>query len=383
MGITASNNPTECSPVVLTRFIGEFASLSALETAHPTAQAGSYAIVNQSGTDVIYYFSTADDEWFTNSGGPLGTTPTLQQVLNEGSTATFTSADGDVLQIDEVVNSGTDFYHQKSLTSSDSNNQVSESLAPYQSIRQGNFSNVTYQATNQDIVAPINQTSGFMNLVRSLYKEIFSSSHTGSWNLFFPTPKTGASVVNVNIEMPYKEVAGTYRVATQDEIFEELDVFKTENFIDFTSSGQGQLNAKADVKKARLTSMIQNNTSTQLNTALTFYAEANEVYYVEYDLIGGGSGAAGARFIINAPSGSSGSFTALSIQSTNNIIPSGLFGVGSLSNTIATASTSQKINIVGVFTNGSTAGNVILSFASGGAQTTQLQSGSRLIAIKA
>lgn len=69
MGIKASNNPTDCSPVVLTRFIGEFASLLALQTAHPTASSGSYAIVNQSGTDVIYYFSTADNEWFTNSGG--------------------------------------------------------------------------------------------------------------------------------------------------------------------------------------------------------------------------------------------------------------------------------------------------------------------------
>ena len=90
MGITASNNPTECSPVVLTRFIGEFASLSALETSHPTAPSGSYAIVNQSGNDVIYYFSTADNEWFTNSGGSVGTTPTLQQVHDEDNTISDT-----------------------------------------------------------------------------------------------------------------------------------------------------------------------------------------------------------------------------------------------------------------------------------------------------
>lgn len=142
----------------------------------------------------------------------------FKNVLDNGSTAIFTSTDGDVLQIDEVVNSFSDFYHQKSITSANNENQVLESLAAYQSIRNGNFSNATYQATNQDVVAPINGTSGFMNLVRNLYKEIFSSGHTGSWNLFFPTPKTGATTVNVNINMPYREKTGDYSVATIDLI---------------------------------------------------------------------------------------------------------------------------------------------------------------------
>jgi hypothetical protein len=68
MAITASNNPTECSPVILTRFIGEFASLFALQSAYPTAASGSYAIINQAGTDVTYYYSVADAVWFALSG---------------------------------------------------------------------------------------------------------------------------------------------------------------------------------------------------------------------------------------------------------------------------------------------------------------------------
>jgi hypothetical protein len=75
MPITASNNPFECVPVVLTRFVGEFHSLVALQAAYPTAASGSYAIVNESGTDVVYNYSLADNQWFTNTNNAGGSTP--------------------------------------------------------------------------------------------------------------------------------------------------------------------------------------------------------------------------------------------------------------------------------------------------------------------
>ena len=87
MGITASQNPFECNPAVPARFIGEFASLAALEAAHPTAPAGSYAVVNQSGDDLIYYYSVTDGAWFTQSGIP-GSTPGINAVLTVDDTVT-------------------------------------------------------------------------------------------------------------------------------------------------------------------------------------------------------------------------------------------------------------------------------------------------------
>jgi hypothetical protein len=124
--ILASNNPFECNPAVPARFIGEFASLVALETAHPTAPEGSYAVVNQSGDDLIYYYSVTDASWFTQAGGGIpeapedgdiygrkdggwesvfgGTTPTLPQVLLQGD-RTIRNADGDgetILEADDI-----------------------------------------------------------------------------------------------------------------------------------------------------------------------------------------------------------------------------------------------------------------------------------------
>lgn len=177
-------------------------------------------------------------------------TKSLQNVLDVGSTATFTSSGGDILQIDEVINTAFDFYHKKSLISADSENEISESLAPYQSIRQGNFTNATYQAINQDVISPINETSGFMNLVRSFYKEIFSNSHSGGWSLFYPTPKTGSGGINVNINLPYREISGDYSVATIDLIDDYA------NDAAAASSGRipvGGLYHTAGIVKVRLT----------------------------------------------------------------------------------------------------------------------------------
>lgn len=85
MGVKATQNPLECTPAVLSRFLGEFASLVALQTAHPLPTSGSYAVVNETGSDLIYYWSDADQDYFTpQSAG--GGSQNLQQVLENGQT---------------------------------------------------------------------------------------------------------------------------------------------------------------------------------------------------------------------------------------------------------------------------------------------------------
>jgi hypothetical protein len=104
MAIIASQNPFECTPATPARFIGEFPSLSALQTAHPTAPGGSYAVVNADGADLIYYYSLTDEDWFTQEGGP-GSTPTLPQVLAQGD-RTIRNSDGDgetILELNDRV----------------------------------------------------------------------------------------------------------------------------------------------------------------------------------------------------------------------------------------------------------------------------------------
>lgn len=110
MAITASQNLFECSPATPARFIGEFASLSALETAHPTAPAGSYAVVNAEGADLIYYYSITDEAWFTPSSDPSGI-PTLPQVLAQGD-RTIRLSDGDGETILELNDRGKLVYNQ-------------------------------------------------------------------------------------------------------------------------------------------------------------------------------------------------------------------------------------------------------------------------------
>lgn len=140
----------------------------------------------------------------------------LQNILTNGSTATFTSADGDILQIEEVVNFFSDFSSQKSITSANNENQVYEALARYQSTRQANFDNGTYQTVNQDVIGVLNEVEGYMNPVKNLFKEDFSNGHKGVIQIGVPTPKTGSTLVSVNIKMPYREKTGDYSVATID-----------------------------------------------------------------------------------------------------------------------------------------------------------------------
>lgn len=148
-----------------------------------------------------------------------GVVPTYQQVLDENPIASFVK-DGDTSEtadFQELINNGIDFYSNKSFQNATT--QTSESLTKDASYRIANYNeDGVYQSQNQDVVSQINETSGFMNTIRSFFKEIFTSGHTGSVTIQVPTPKTGAGGVNVNIEFPYKETSGTYRIATQDEV---------------------------------------------------------------------------------------------------------------------------------------------------------------------
>jgi len=141
----------------------------------------------------------------------------LQNVLDTNPIASFTAtSSGSILQIEEVINSFSDFYSQKTITSADNNTQAVESLGEFQSTRQANTSNATYQTLNQDTVGVIVETEGSMNTIRAFSKEIISSGHTGSVTIQAPTPKTGEGGVNVIINLPYREKTGDYSLATID-----------------------------------------------------------------------------------------------------------------------------------------------------------------------
>lgn len=146
----------------------------------------------------------------------MGLAGNLQQTLDRGSTATFTNG-LETANFDELVNDGINFYSQKVFQ--DETTISSDSLALGSSIRQASYSEEgNFQSFNQDVVSTINEVSGSMNPIKNLSKEDLTNGHTGNIQIQVPTPKTGAGGVNVNIEMPYKEQSGTYRVATFDDV---------------------------------------------------------------------------------------------------------------------------------------------------------------------
>ncbi|WP_445453083.1 hypothetical protein [Flavobacterium sp. 25HG05S-40] len=67
-------------------YIGEFDSFEELNTSHPSALSGSYAVVSDLSSSSVYYWS-AINGWFTNAGGGGGggATPNLQQVTDVGA----------------------------------------------------------------------------------------------------------------------------------------------------------------------------------------------------------------------------------------------------------------------------------------------------------
>lgn len=95
------------STVVNTSFKGEYETIEDLETAHPTANAGDSAIVDNS----VYFYSEVNSGWFTQSGSGPGTIPTLPQVLAQGD-RTIRLSDGDGETILELNDRGKLVYNQ-------------------------------------------------------------------------------------------------------------------------------------------------------------------------------------------------------------------------------------------------------------------------------
>lgn len=87
-GVVITGDGTEESPYIINLtsgdalFLGSYDSLIDLETAHPVALNGSYAFVNQMGADLVYFFSTEEDNWWTVTSTNA---PNLNQVLTEGN----------------------------------------------------------------------------------------------------------------------------------------------------------------------------------------------------------------------------------------------------------------------------------------------------------
>lgn len=142
----------------------------------------------------------------------------LQNVLDTNPIATFKRVGvAETAIFQEIINEGFQFYSHRSFQ--DENRQAVESLETGASYRYANYiEDSVYQTQHQDIVSTIDEASGSMNRIKYLFKEIYTNGHTGSIQIQVPTPKTGASGVIVEIEFPYKEVSGTYRIATKDEI---------------------------------------------------------------------------------------------------------------------------------------------------------------------
>ena len=89
-GVEITGDGTESSPYIINLtsgdalFLGSYNTLSALQTAHPVALNGSYAFVNQTGADIVYFFSEDVNNWWTISGGVTSVnTKTGAVVLNQ------------------------------------------------------------------------------------------------------------------------------------------------------------------------------------------------------------------------------------------------------------------------------------------------------------
>ena len=97
------------------RYKGKYTSLGALETAHPTANAGDYAQVDAgSGSDVVNYNWDSEEGWVTGSSSGSGATNT--DALPEGSTNLyFTTA-----RVLATVLTGVSFLTGGAIVSTDS-----------------------------------------------------------------------------------------------------------------------------------------------------------------------------------------------------------------------------------------------------------------------
>lgn len=170
--------------------------------------------------------------------------------------------------------------------------------------------------------------------------------------------------------------------ATQAEVNAGLndDKFVTPN----TLANSSQLAAKsdkADLYVKSLTSDVTTKSKVQLATNLSFPIGANEVWTVEFNLMGGCSSSGGIRITINTPVGSSGSG---GIIGTNNAtLATQSIAVNSLSTAFGLGNSNSPQRIYLTIRNGATPGNVVFSYASNSSgQTSIIKANSYLIATK-
>lgn len=144
------------------------------------------------------------------------------------------------------------------------------------------------------------------------------------------------------------------------------------------------LNAKSDKKDLyvkSLTSDISTTSNVQLSTNLSFPIAANEIWTVEFNIMGGCASSGGIRITINAPSGATGGGGVLG--SNNNVYNSQGIVVGTLSLAFGQSNTTLPQRIYVTVRNGITSGNVVFSFASASSgQTSILRANSYMIATK-
>lgn len=133
----------------------------------------------------------------------------------------------------------------------------------------------------------------------------------------------------------------------------------------------------ADICIKSLLSDISMNTNVQLNTNLTFPVEANERWLLLLPIVGGCTSSGGTRFMINAPSGSSGGGGLLAPAQSQSI------GVNVAATATALGNSQTPVLIFCVVRVGVNSGNVTFSFASNSpGQTSFVRANSSLIAIK-
>ena len=148
-----------------------------------------------------------------------------------------------------------------------------------------------------------------------------------------------------------------------------LALFKTANYLDFTSSGQTQIDSKVNsssVVVKSLTSNFVTTSSTNTNTNLNFSIGSNEVWFMAIDLeVNNGSGSTGLRLQISAPTGATveGSISGFNTTATSilrNRISSVNTQIASINNATGTSEVRGFVRIK----NGSTAGTISLGCAS-------------------
>lgn len=146
-----------------------------------------------------------------------------------------------------------------------------------------------------------------------------------------------------------------------------LASFKTANFLDFTSSGQTQLDAlNIKTRVLRQASDITRSDTTLVNTDISFSVEANSIYHIQGWIIGGGNSSGGIRVSFSLPAGCSGS---QSIAVSTNLVPN---GIGGATNAFAPGNNNQQSLYNGCLITGSNAGTATLQFSSAVASQTGL-----------